>query len=243
MKEIRYAIYARESDKEDNESQTIDNQINMIRKYISERSKSEDDIFYGFKEVDIFSEKASGGNMNRPKFLEMINKAKMKEFTYIFVTDQDRLSRTQQHFYQIYEDLITKNKLHIYLINMGKELDLETLEGLIIHGQKSFFDMFYRRQISDKVKKVYAYKKKKAKERGESVIWGPKKLSESNSDLVCMLKDIIKENPEIGYRSIRNKLGKVQFRIKDKNGEIIRTTTRMVALGTIYNLCKEHGLK
>lgn len=239
---IRYAIYARESDKEDDSSKTIDNQINMIRRYIKDRSE-EDGRFKDFEEVAVFSEKISGGTMNRSQFLEMCKRAKMKEFTYIFVTDQDRISRNQSHFYQIYEDLITKNRLHIYLINMGKELDMETLEGLIIHGQKSFFDMYYRRQISDKVKHVYAYKKKKAQQKGESLIWGAKKLEDSNKDLVDNIRDILKENESIGYKALRNKLGKQKFTFKDKNGNIIRTQTKQISIGALYNLCKANNLK
>lgn len=79
---MRAAIYVRVST--DEERQNIDNQLIPLRKMAE---------MHGFQVVDEFVDYASGGNPNRPKFQEMLKRARKREFDIVLVWALDRFSR------------------------------------------------------------------------------------------------------------------------------------------------------
>lgn len=237
VKQTRYCIYARESNREKDDSQsgsrTIENQIATIRRYIQKYS-GEGQQFEGFVETEVFSDKLSGRYMNRPSLLDMINKAKRKMFTWIFITDTNRLARNMKHSLQLYDTLVRDAKMHIYLTNLKKEYDLVVLEDWVLFRQKQFMDAFYPMEVSMKVKRVYTLKKEKSKKTGKKLKWGRPSYTEMDPNLKEDILRIKKEHPGWGYRKISKELGIRKLKKRDKNGLVVGYITRKIAPSTIY---------
>jgi DNA invertase Pin-like site-specific DNA recombinase len=84
---MKVAIYVRVSKDEassDGKLQDTDNQLIPLLKYCEAR---------GWEVSEVFTDRASGGNSNRPDFQRMLGKVRQKHFNAILVWSLDRFSR------------------------------------------------------------------------------------------------------------------------------------------------------
>jgi len=103
----KVAIYARVSTVE---NQEYERQINDLTKVIK---------YHGYKDnqIEIFAEKLSGYNKERPELKKLINNA--SNYKCIYVSEISRLGRNPSHTRKIIDELIDKN-IPIYIQSIGQ---------------------------------------------------------------------------------------------------------------------------
>lgn len=79
---MKVALYARVS--KDDDSQDLENQLQPLRKYAEAM---------GWRVVAEWTDKTSGGNSNRPSFIEMRKHVRQRHYDLILVWALDRFSR------------------------------------------------------------------------------------------------------------------------------------------------------
>ncbi len=116
-KKIRIAIYARQA-KLCNEKSYIDNQINLILRYINvhyPKTKYE-------AEIEIFVDAGfSGRTIDRPGFQKMLKRERKQSFNVLAVYRLDRLGRNMEDFLNLTDEL---RKLHTNLISVKEQFDM-----------------------------------------------------------------------------------------------------------------------
>src|SRR5699024_1457773 len=99
---MKVAIYSRKS-KFTGKGESIDNQVQLCKDHAN-RMYDNIDRFYIYED-----EGFSGGNTNRPKFLEMMEDAKGKKFDKLICYRLDRISRDVADFSFTIEKLNDNN--------------------------------------------------------------------------------------------------------------------------------------
>lgn len=150
------AIYMRLSrdDGDDRESESIENQRDIINNYISDH---EDLIVYSEYSDDGYT----GTNFNRPGFQKMIKDIEIGKVNCIITKDLSRFGRDHiDTGYYLERYLPLKN---IRYIAIGDNVDTLNSNGLQFLTFKLGFNDYYAQDISNKVKCV----KKRKQEKGE----------------------------------------------------------------------------
>lgn len=135
---MRIAIYTRKSVFKEN-SESIDTQIELSKKYFQEPHQFEIFIDEGF----------SGGNTNRPAFKKMMNMIKMGKFDIVSTYKIDRISRNIVDFVGIYEELKENN---VKLVSITEGFDTTTVMGEMMMFILSAFANMERENIKERVK-------------------------------------------------------------------------------------------
>lgn len=171
------AIYMRLSrdDGDDRESESIENQRDIIKNFINEH-----------EELKIFKEYSDDGytgtNFNRPGFQDMIKDVESGKINCIITKDLSRFGRDHiDTGYYLERYLPLKN---IRYIAIGDRVDTLKPDGLQFLTFKLSFNDYYAQDISNKVKSVKKRKIEKGEFQGGIAPYGYKKDTVQKNHLI-----------------------------------------------------------
>lgn len=135
---MKIAIYTRKSVYKEH-SESIETQIELCKSY-----------FKGENEYEVFIDEGfSGGNTNRPSFLNMMDLIRLGKFDVVAIYKIDRISRNIIDFFKIYEDL---EKYNVKLVSITENFDTTTPVGKMMMIMLSAFADMERENIRQRVK-------------------------------------------------------------------------------------------
>lgn len=136
------AIYARKS-KYTEKGESINNQIEKCKNYLKTK--------YGDKnKILIYADEGyTGYNLNRPKFIELLNDIKNKKIKAITVYRLDRISRNVKDFLNL-KELLNKNQIDF--ISITEQFDTTTPLGNAMLMISSVFAQLERDTIAERIK-------------------------------------------------------------------------------------------
>ncbi|MEJ8555318.1 recombinase family protein [Tepidibacter sp. Z1-5] len=138
---MNIAIYSRKS-KFTGKGESIKNQIERCKDYARHN--------YDVENISIYEDEGfSGGNMDRPKFKQMIKDAKSKKFDILICYKLDRISRNISNFSDLIE-LLEKN--NISFISISESFDTSTPMGRAMMYIASVFAQLERETIAERVR-------------------------------------------------------------------------------------------
>ncbi|MBC8590656.1 recombinase family protein [Wansuia hejianensis] len=140
---MKIAIYSRKS-KFTGKGDSIENQIEMCKDYAFKHFDSTDE------DIIIYEDEGfSGGNINRPKFLKMMEDAKNKKFDVLICYRLDRVSRDVADFSTTIEEL---NNYNIAFVSIKEQFDTSTPMGRAMMYIASVFSQLERETIAERIK-------------------------------------------------------------------------------------------
>lgn len=139
---MKIAIYSRKSIFT-GKGDSIENQIQLCKEYIN--------LHYpGDNEVIVYEDEGfSGGNINRPKFQELLKDAREKKFDCLICYRLDRISRNVSDFSTLIEEL---NDLKISFVSIKEQFDTSTPMGRAMMYISSVFAQLERETIAERVR-------------------------------------------------------------------------------------------
>ena len=138
------AIYSRKS-RFTGKGESIGNQVELCRAYIREHFGSSDAVRAAVFEDEGFS----GGNLNRPAFQKMMEKAHRTGFKAIIVYRLDRISRNIGDFSGLIEELA---RLEIDFISIREQFDTNSPMGRAMMYISSVFSQLERETIAERIR-------------------------------------------------------------------------------------------
>ncbi|MDR7856014.1 recombinase family protein [Tissierella sp.] len=139
---MKIAIYSRKS-KFTGKGESIENQILMCKEYANRH-------FENIKDIYVYEDEGfSGGNINRPKFQELMNDAREKKFDVLICYRLDRVSRDVADFSSTIEEL---NNYNIAFVSIKEQFDTSTPMGRAMMYIASVFSQLERETISERIK-------------------------------------------------------------------------------------------
>ena len=170
---FKVGIYLRLSQedkiKKDTESNSIENQRRIIKKYID----SNEDLVFISEYVD---DGYSGTSFNRPGFQEMLKDLKKSKIDTIIVKDLSRFGRNYVEVGRYLED--TFPTMRVRFISIIDKIDSfknpESSSSMLVNF-KNLINDEYARDISRKIKSVYRIKQKKGEYIAAHVPFGYRK--------------------------------------------------------------------
>ncbi|MFR4987034.1 MAG: recombinase family protein [Lachnospirales bacterium] len=167
MDKYNACIYARLSkeDKEKKESESITNQIQLIKNYISNTN----DINIKMTKID---DGYSGSNFNRPAFKEMIEEIKKGTINCIIVKDFSRFGRNFIDTSKYIEKIFPMLKVRFIAINDNYDSIKENEENGLIVPFKNLINDAYVKDISVKIKSQKNMKMKNGEFIGSFTTYG-----------------------------------------------------------------------
>ena len=139
---MRIAIYSRKS-VFTGKGDSIENQIQLCKEYIQLHYPGDNDV------VVYEDEGFSGGNINRPKFQELLNDCREKKFDCLICYRLDRISRNVSDFSTLIEEL---NDLRISFVSIKEQFDTSTPMGRAMMYISSVFAQLERETIAERVR-------------------------------------------------------------------------------------------
>ena len=139
---MKVAIYSRKS-VFTGKGESIENQIEMCKDYFTRLNK---------KDVEFFiyeDEGFSGGNINRPKFQQLLTDIKKKSFDALICYRLDRISRNVADFSTTLELL---QKYNVDFISISEQFDTSTPMGRAMVYIASVFAQLERETIAERIK-------------------------------------------------------------------------------------------
>ncbi|MCD7921837.1 MAG: recombinase family protein [Clostridiales bacterium] len=143
-KDRAIAIYSRKS-KYTGKGESIGNQVDMAKEYISMHYPDETPDSVLVYEDEGFS----GGNLNRPQFKQMMAEAKSGKIKTIIVYRLDRISRNVSDFSGLIEEL---NELDIDFVSIREQFDTATPMGRAMMYIASVFSQLERETIAERIR-------------------------------------------------------------------------------------------
>lgn len=138
---MKAAIYSRKS-VFTGKGESIENQINLCKEY-GEKN-------LGVKEFIIYEDEGfSGGNINRPKFQELLQDVKKKKFDVLICYRLDRISRNVADFSSTLELLQDYN---ISFVSIKEQFDTSTPMGKAMVYIASVFAQLERETIAERIR-------------------------------------------------------------------------------------------
>ncbi|MCD7865968.1 MAG: recombinase family protein [Clostridiales bacterium] len=138
------AVYSRKS-KYTGKGESIGNQVEMAKEYISMHYPDED-----LDSVLVYEDEGfSGGNLNRPNFKLMMQDAKDGLIKTIIVYRLDRISRNVSDFSGLIEQL---NDLNIDFVSIREQFDTATPMGRAMMYIASVFSQLERETIAERIR-------------------------------------------------------------------------------------------
>ena len=144
-KKLRIAIYSRKS-KYSDKGDSIGNQIELAKEYIKKNYPEEE---YEVEIIIFEDEGFSGGNIDRPKFQEFIEKEREKPFDILISYRLDRISRNIADFSSLMNEL---NKLNTSFISIKEQFDTTTPMGRAMMYIASVFAQLEREVIAERIR-------------------------------------------------------------------------------------------
>ena len=114
---MRCAIYARVSTEMDGQKSSIENQIDLFKKYTEELR---------WEITHIYTDNKSGTKRNRPGFKQLIEDGKEKKYDVILAKELSRLARNGRLSYEL-RDICQLHNIHIICLDNS----INTIEGNI----------------------------------------------------------------------------------------------------------------
>ncbi|MFC2002928.1 recombinase family protein [Chloroflexota bacterium] len=136
---MKAAIYARVSTEEQTQNFSIENQVERIRNYSSEKDYSiaEEYVDPGY----------SGTTLNRPALRKMIDDARVKAFDIVLVYKLDRLFRSNRH---MYNTLAEWEDIGVQFVSVTESFDTTTAMGKAYLGMASTFSEWERNTFMER---------------------------------------------------------------------------------------------
>ena len=201
---IKYSacIYARLSkeDKEKQESESITNQIQMIKSYVSNTN----DINITMTKID---DGYTGSNFNRPSFKEMIEEIKKGTINCIIVKDFSRFGRNFIDSAKYIEKIFPMLNVRFISINDNYDSLKENEENNLIIPFKNLINDAYVKDISIKVKSQKNMKMKNGEFIGSFTTYGYLKDPNNKGKLIVdmVASEIVKEIFNLKIKGYSNK--------------------------------------
>lgn len=190
MSKYNACIYARLSkeDKDKKESESITNQIQLIKNYISNTN----DINIKMTKID---DGYSGSNFNRPAFKEMIEEIKKGSVNCIIVKDFSRFGRNFIDTAKYIEKIFPMLNVRFIAINDNYDSIDENEENSLIVPFKNLINDAYIKDISLKIKSQKNTKMKNGEFIGSFTTYGYLKDPFNKGKLIVdeEIADIIRE--------------------------------------------------
>lgn len=137
---MKAAIYSRKS-KFTGKGESIENQIEMCKKYATDNN---------YTEISIYEDEGfSGKNTNRPEFKKMMKDAKAHKFDAIICYRLDRISRNVSDFSTLVDEL---KKLTIDFISIREQFDTSSPMGTAMMFISSVFAQLERETIAERIR-------------------------------------------------------------------------------------------
>ena len=176
-KNIRVAKYIRLSreDGDDRESESVENQRDIIDNYIL----SHEELIEAGEYVD---DGYTGTNFNRPGFKKMLQDIQDEKIDCIITKDLSRFGRDHIDTGYYLERFLPAN--NIRYIAIGDNVDTTKPDGLQFLTFKLSFNDYYAQDISNKIKSVKQRKIEKGEYQAGIPPYGYKKSSEIKNHLV-----------------------------------------------------------
>lgn len=137
---MKAAIYSRKS-KFTGKGESIENQIEMCKKYATDNNYTETFIYE--------DEGFSGKNTNRPEFKQMMKDAKKHKFDAIICYRLDRISRNVSDFSSLVDEL---KALNIDFISIREQFDTSSPMGTAMMFISSVFAQLERETIAERIR-------------------------------------------------------------------------------------------
>lgn len=144
MPKKQFVIYSRKS-KFTGKGESIENQIEMCRRYIATHYSEEEAADASVYEDEGFS----GGNLERPEFKKMMNDSQKNQFRAIVVYRLDRISRNIGDFAGLIEDLGNRR---IDFISVREQFDTSSPMGRAMMYIASVFSQLERETIAERIR-------------------------------------------------------------------------------------------
>ncbi|MDR5659880.1 recombinase family protein [Serpentinicella sp. ANB-PHB4] len=138
---MKIAIYSRKS-KFTGKGESIENQVQMCKDHVN---PIYDNIEFFIYEDEGFS----GGNLDRPKFKQMMKDAANKKFETIVCYRLDRISRNIADFTNLIENL---DKYNVSFISIKEKFDTSTSMGRAMMYISSVFAQLERETIGERIR-------------------------------------------------------------------------------------------
>lgn len=138
---MKIAIYSRKS-KFTGKGESIENQIDMCKEYAEKHHPDAEFIIYE-------DEGFSGGNMDRPRFQQMLQDARNKKFKVLICYRLDRVSRNIADFSALIEEL---QKHDISFVSIREQFDTSTPLGRAMMYIASVFAQLERETIAERIR-------------------------------------------------------------------------------------------
>lgn len=132
--------YVRVSTENQIENYSIEEQIDRLKAFC----KAKDLNIYKF----YIDGGYSGGNIDRPALIELLNDIKLKKLTMIIVYKLDRLSRSQKDTLNLIEDQFLANNVNF--LSVLENFDTSTAFGKAMIGILSVFSQLEKDQITER---------------------------------------------------------------------------------------------
>lgn len=188
----RTAIYARLS-VEDNgvESDSMENQINMLEKYVSQNK--------ALTWVSTYLDNGmTGTNFDRPGFLAMLDEVKKREINCIVVKDLSRFGRNYIETGNYLENIFPYLGVRFISVNDNYDSIDATANEALSMSLKNVYHHIYAKDISRKICTSFDVKKKKGLFLGKFAPYGYRKsatnhyLLEIDEQTAPIIRDIFK---------------------------------------------------
>lgn len=137
---MKAAIYSRKS-KFTGKGESIENQIEMCKKYATSNNYTETFIYE--------DEGFSGKNTNRPEFKQMMKDAKKHKFDAIICYRLDRISRNVSDFSSLVDEL---KSLNIDFVSIREQFDTTNPMGTAMMFISSVFAQLERETIAERIR-------------------------------------------------------------------------------------------
>lgn len=144
MKKLIFAIYSRKS-KFTGIGESVENQVELCKKYIEDMYRHEFET-----ETIIYEDEGfSGGNMQRPKFKEMLSDARKRKFNILICYRLDRVSRNVSDFSSVIEEIAGYG---IDFVSIKERFDTSTPMGRAMMYISSVFAQLERETIAERIR-------------------------------------------------------------------------------------------
>ncbi len=157
------ALYTRLSleDAREGESLSIENQKLILQKYADD---------HGFRNTEFFVDDGySGSDFNRPDFNRMMEQIRAGEIGTVIVKDQSRLGRDYLQTGMLMEITFPQYDVRFIAVNDG----VDSAKGISdFSGIKNFFNDFYARDTSRKIRAVQRAKGERGERVGTAIPYG-----------------------------------------------------------------------
>lgn len=184
------ALYARVSSQGKNKSETIESQIEAIKKY------AESENYHIPDHLIFIDNNISGYILQRPALDDLRDMIRMESIDVILCYSPDRLSRYLPHFYILREEF-RKNGVKPCFLNDGPKDQQETAQGRLLVNVQSVIAEYERELIIDRTRRGRIFKAKKGDPSAlPSFPYGYKRVKHGNKTTVELIEEevvVVKE--------------------------------------------------